>query len=396
MEFWRSLGGTLQVALTGADLSASLAAMQKHGIEIRQIERIDELQLTFQINRRDYGKLRQLAARQADYISVIGKGGLFWSAAALSKRPVLVLGLLFLLLASWWVPRRIFFVQVEGNVAIPSRLIAEKAAECGIVFGACRREVRSERMKNSLLEAIPQLSWAGINTSGCTAVITVREREDKQPSQEMTGITSIVAARDGIIREMTVVKGNALCATGQAVKKGQVLVSGYTDCGICIRATGASGEIFAETKRSQQAIMPTIFQNRGKITGKAKKYSFIIGKKRIFFANSSGISDASCAKIYEEKYMTLPGGFVLPVAVAVETWVYYDTAPAPHPLAEQLLTAYCREYLLDQMICGTILTVSEQVEAKDEILRVDADYICYEMIGLTRIEEIGIHYGEND
>ena len=94
--------------------------------------------------------------------------------------------------------------------------------------------------------------------------------------------------------------------------------------------------------------------------------------------------------------MTLPGGFVLPVAVAVETWVYYDTASAPHPLAEQLLTAYCREYLLDQMICGTILTVSEQVEAKDEILRVDADYICYEMIGLTRIEEIGIHYGEND
>ena len=396
MEFWRSLGGTLQVALTGADLSASLAAMQKHGIEIRQIERIDALQLTFQIDRRDYTKLRQLAARRADKLKITSKGGLFWSAAALRKRPVLALGLLFLLLSSWWMPRRIFFVQVEGNVAIPGRMIVEKAAECGIVFGANRREVRSERMKNALLEAIPQLSWAGINTSGCTAVITVREREDKQPSQEITGITSIVAAQDGIIREMTVVKGNALCATGQAVKKGQVLVSGYTDCGICIRATGASGEIFAETKRAQTAIMPTIFQNRGEITGKVKKYSFVIGKKRIFFTNSSGISDATCAKIYEEKYMTLPGGFVLPVAVVVETWVFYDTAPTPHPLADQLLTSYCRDYLLDQMISGTILTVSEQIEAKDEILRLDADYSCYEMISITRIEEIGIHYGEND
>lgn len=396
MEFWRSLGGTLQVELTGADLSASLAAIQKHGIEIRQMERIDGLQLTFQIQRRDYAKLLQLAARRADKVKVTGKSGLFWSAAALRMRPVLVLGLLFLLLASWWVPRRIFFVQVAGNVSIPSRLIAEKAAECGIVFGASRRDVRSERMKNALLEAIPQLSWAGINTSGCTAVITVREREDKQPSQETNGITSIVAAQDGIIREMIVLKGNALCAAGQAVKKGQVLISGYTDCGICIRATGASGEIFAETKRSQRAFMPSIFQNRTKITGKEKKYSFIIGKKRIFFANSSGISDGTCAKIYEEKYMTLPGGFVLPVAVAVETWVFYDTAPTPHPLADQLLTSYCRDYLLDQMICGTILTVSEQIEAKDETLCLDADYSCYEMIGITRIEEIGIHYVEND
>ena len=87
---------------------------------------------------------------------------------------------------------------------------------------------------------------------------------------------------------------------------------------------------------------------------------------------------------------------MLPVAVVVETWVFYDTAPTPHPLADQLLTSYCRDYLLDQMISGTILTVSEQIEAKDEILRLDADYSCYEMISITRIEEIGIHYGEND
>ena len=60
MEFWRSLIGTVQVELTSADLSASLAVMQKHGIEIRQIERIDALQLTFQIDRHDYTKLRQL------------------------------------------------------------------------------------------------------------------------------------------------------------------------------------------------------------------------------------------------------------------------------------------------------------------------------------------------
>lgn len=396
MELWRSLSGTVEIELTGADLSASLSAIQTRGIEVRQLERIDALQLTFQIDRREYSKLLRIADIRADKLKIIRKDGMFWPVAALGKRPVLLLGLFLLLLASWWLPRRIFFVQVEGNVAIPSRLIAEKAAECGIVFGSNRKEVRSERMKNALLEAIPQLSWAGINTNGCTAVITVREREEGIPPKEITGITSIVATQDGIIREMTVVKGNALCATGQAVKKGQVLISGYTDCGICIRATGASGEIFAETKRSQTAIIPSIFQNRANVTGKAKKYSFIIGKKRIFFTNSSGISDTTCAKIYEEKYMTLPGGFVLPVAVAVETWVFYDTVPQTHPFADRLLISYCRDYQLKQMNCGTILKISEQIKENDEILRLDADYSCYEMISITRTEEIEIHYGEND
>lgn len=396
MEFWHSLSGTMQVELTSADPAAALLAMQKHGIEVRKIEKNEELTLTFQIDRRDYSRLYQLAQTRSDTLRITKKSGLYWTVTGLKKRPVLVLGMLLLLLISWWVPRRIFFVQVEGNTSIPARLIAEKAAECGIVFGANRREVRSERMKNALLEAIPQLSWAGINTSGCTAVITVREREVTEQQKQQAGITSIVAAQDGVIREMTVLRGNALCGTGQAVKKGQVLISGYTDCGICIRASGAAGEIFAETKRVQSAVMPSVFMNRRKKTGEAKKYSLIIGKKRIFFTNSSGISDTSCAKIYEEKYMTLPGGFVLPVAVAVETWIFYDTEEQSHPLAAEILLASSRAYLLDQMRAGTILTASEKIVAEDDSVYLHADYSCYEMIGITRIEENVLDYGKND
>ena len=36
--------------------------------------------------------------------------------------------------------------------------------------------IRSEKVKNSLLQRIPQLQWAGINTDGCVAVISVREK----------------------------------------------------------------------------------------------------------------------------------------------------------------------------------------------------------------------------
>ncbi len=396
MGFWQSMYGMLQVELTSADPASALFAIQKNGIDLHKIEKTQQLQIRFEISRRDYARLQKLVSSRSDSLRITKKYGGFWTVSALRKRPVLLIGILCLFLVSLWVPGRIFFVQVEGNSRIPARLIAESAAECGITFGANRREVRSERMKNALLEAIPQLSWAGINTNGCTAVITVRERSDvAQQKQEQT-VSSIVASRDGVIREITVLRGNALCVTGQAVQEGQVLISGYTDCGICIQATCADGEVFADTKREQTAVMPTIFTNRMSVSGTEKKYSLIIGKKRINFANSSGISDTTCAKIYEEKYMTLPGGFVLPIAVAVETWIYYDTEENPHPLAAEILLAYSRQYLTDQMLAGSIVSTSERLRAGDGILYLDAGYDCYEMIGITRIEENVLEYGEND
>lgn len=396
MEFWQSVDGMIQVELTSADAADALLAIQKKGIEVQHIKKTQPLQLRFDIHRRDYARLEKLVQSRSDSLKILKRYGLFWAVSALLKRPVMLTGLLFLLLINLWVPGRIFFVQVEGNSRIPARLIAESAARCGITFGCGRREVRSEQMKNALLEAIPQLSWAGINTSGCTAIITVRERADVQPQEQPQTVSSIIASRDGIIREVTVLRGNALCAVGQAVQKGQVLISGYNDCGICIQATCAAGEVFAETNRVQTSVMPTNFEIRSRVVGTDKKYSLIIGKKRINFANSSGISDTSCAKIYEEKYMTLPGGFVLPVAVAVETWIFYETEECSHPSASEILLAYSRQYLTDQMLAGSIVGALEQPCFKDGVLYLKALYDCYEMIGITRIEENVLEYGEND
>ena len=205
-----------------------------------------------------------------------------------------------------WLPSRVLFVQIEGNTHVESRRILESAARCGIAFGASRREIRSEKIKNALIECIPELSWVGVNTYGCTAVISVRERVKESDTENIHGVSSIVASCDGVIRQITVLQGNRVCSVGQAVTKGQVLISGYTDCGISIQATAAKGEVFAETSRSVTAIFPRVCMQRGEKQCIEQKYAVIIGKKRINFSNSSGILGTSCVKMYTEKYLTLP------------------------------------------------------------------------------------------
>ena len=96
----------------------------------------------------------------------------------------------------------------------------------------------------------------GVNTSGCVATVSVRERTDPEVTEQDSAVSNIVASRDGFIVSATVTRGNFLCRVGQSVKAGQVLISGYTDCGICIQATRAEGEIYAQTSRDFAAVTP--------------------------------------------------------------------------------------------------------------------------------------------
>lgn len=398
MDLWSSLTGMVGVKLTSADLRSAMQGINRAGIDVYYVRRENDLTLRFAVRRTDYKMLCVIAEKHGDRLVLDSKNGLYWAARTLLCRPVLLTGLLIMISLSLYLPTRVLFIQIDGNNTIPSKLIAEKAAQCGIGFGASRREVRSEKMKNTLLQAIPELQWAGINTSGCTAVISVRERTVQNTHNDNKTVSSIVAARDGVIRNMTVLRGNPVCKVGQAVKEGQVLVSGYVDLGICIRATPAEAEVYAETSRHLTSVIPAENRIRTEITGREKKYSLIIGKKQINFSKGSGISDATCVKMKTVDYLMLPGGFSLPIALVSEESIHFEhaTEVLTEEDASQILHNFSYRYLPTVMVAGSIHVQKEAVSLSDDAFRQTGEYACYEMIGKTKHEENLDSYGQID
>lgn len=390
MGLLRSLAGMVCLEVTSAAPADMLTAVNALGIPLFGVRHTGDLSVEISFYRQDYGALRQLLERRGEKWKEVKKSGLYWTFRRTLHRSLLLSGVALLLFLVLFLPTRVYFIRVEGNQTVPTRLILAKAEQCGIVFGASRREVRSERMKNALLEEIPELQWAGINTSGCVATISVRERsvtEEKDPDQS---VGSIVAIRDGVIRECTVLKGNPLCTVGQAVKAGQVLISGYTDTGLSIQATRAEGEIYAETLRQMQVVTLSDAAQRGEITKTEKKYSLLIGKKLIKLFKDSGISDTSCVKMYERRYLTLPGDFQLPVAVICETLHYYDTETVQATDSETFdwMLGFSEDYLGSQMIAGQIMASDVQLDLQEGHCGLTGKYACLEMIGRVQNEEI--------
>ena len=391
MKWMTSLTGTVRAKLTGADIAGTLDLLSRRGVEVLGFQMLSELEGSITLRRRDYREARKLCTTRGDKLALQDRKGLYWTLKALWKRPVLVLGLLLYFFAALYLPSRVFFVRVVGNDKIPTRQILEAASECGIHFGSSRRAVRSEKMKNKLLEAVPELQWAGVNTYGCVAEISVRERNAPEVTENSSSFGHIVASREGVITSCNATRGNLICGPGQAVAPGDILISGYTDCGLTIRAEQAQGEVFAATKRDLYVITPDSCRTAAQTDEEKKKISLLIGKKRINLWKDSGIWDSTCDRMYEEYYITLPGGFVLPLGWCVERYGARElTEQKLMPDArEKLLAETAEAYLKDQMLAGTIRKSHLIYEAGEGFLQMTGEYSCVEMIGIMQRLEIG-------
>lgn len=386
--------GKTQMRIISADPESMLHRIHREGIVTWNIEMLDAVTIQFSVTTGDRKRIESLVERS---------GGKCESSVTLSvldivlkilKRPILIAGVLLLLVLSFWIPSRILFVQVEGCTEVPPRRIIQEAEKCGIYFGAIRNKIRSEQVKNKLLSQITELQWAGVRTVGCVAVISVTEKKVNSKNTVNNEVCSIIASREGIISQITILRGSGLCKPGQAVKKGQVLISGYTDCGICIQAQRADGEIMAHTKREIKAVFPTERTTRLKMKDYQEKISLIIGKKTINFSKYSGILGGSCAKIYEQNYINLPGGFILPISILRERWIEYDSEV--QKIEPQDLCGFAREYVLKQTISGKLEHTQEKLTNQEDCVQLNAVYDCIENIGLVRVEENLLDYGKSN
>jgi len=398
MGIFRSLSGTVQLELTSADVPGALLQINTAGIEIWEVQTVGELTVRFTARRKNLHTLEEMAHRKGERLQIIHRSGTYWHIRNLRMRPVLLTTLILLLFLTFFLPTRVLFVEVEGADLVADNLILEAARSAGIRFGASRRQVRSEMVKNSLLESLPQLQWTGVNTYGCRAVISIRERANEEEARQYTGVSSIVAACDGVITSCTATAGSLLCSEGQAVTKGQVLISGYTDHGQMLTVTQAQGEIFARTRHELAVVTPSESSIRLEPEGEIRKFSILIGKKRINFMKGSGIYDASCVKMCTEYYLALPGGYRLPATLIKETVRQYSVQPAlcDEEQSRSLLSEYAASYLCQQMVALNVEHAQEEFAVTDGVYTLYGRYACTEMIGRERSEQIGDFHGKTD
>lgn len=204
--------------------------------------------------------LKRLARGRGMELSVRGVYGFPAFLCLLKRRLGLLLGTVAALLLTILSGLYVWDVEIVGNEGMTDGEIREILRECDFGVGSYLPGLSVSALENRVLLATDRLSWISINRDGTVARVQVIERGSEDTPllpPASASPANLVATCDGQIEELRIFRGKTVVGIGQAVKKGELLVSGIYDSQTeGYRFTRAAGEVLARTERSFVAEIP--------------------------------------------------------------------------------------------------------------------------------------------
>ena len=232
---------------------------QEKQIAILEVQQ-EKKSLQIKIQKEDYSKLKKIW-----FIKIVKTQALGWDAGREKLRQyhificALVIGAILLYFCS----HLMLSVTVIHSKEEIRSLVLNALESRGVKKNSWRKEFGElEEIKNEILEMYPNdLEWMEIETHGMNYVVRVVERKLEEETEEPTAC-NIVAIKDGIIKEMVYSQGEKMFSQNDAVKKGDILISGSikkdeeTKNTVC-----ATGEVYAEVWYQVSASVPMTYEN---------------------------------------------------------------------------------------------------------------------------------------
>ena len=268
---------------------------------------------------------RRLQKRSAEWGIELNVGevqGLPMLLLRYRRRMGLLIGALLAVFLTAFSSRFVWHVQVTGNVTLDEAEVIRQLRECGFGVGSYIPSLDTAGLENRLLIASSEISWISIYLEGTVARVQIIEFAQTPPDEPIKRPANLVAAADGQIEAVELLRGNCLVSVGQAVKKGELLVSGVYDSATgSFRYTRAAGQVLARTERSFSVEIPLSYVEKVYSTPQKSEIVLHFFNFSVKIFKSSGNLPMSCDIIEETRSYTPTGGYPLPCSLTV-AWVY--------------------------------------------------------------------------
>lgn len=204
-----------------------------------------------------YSKLRQQAKKAGVRIRLSDKKGLPFTRKRYRKRRGLLIGAAVFFAFIFLMSQFIWRIEINGSETIPESRIIDALHDIGISPGSFRWRIDVRDGERRILLKVPELSWAALNIGGSTLRVEVDERTLPPAVIDPHDPCNVVAKASGQITAMNVFDGQGMVKVGDAVLKGDILISGITrDKQEQNLFKHARGEVFARCEFDYEIDIP--------------------------------------------------------------------------------------------------------------------------------------------
>ena len=279
--------GYIEFSAEGADSEGFLTYCIQHGIDISEPFKKDFI-LNGKINIKDYKKLRKPAKKYGLKLRIQRKRGFYFFARKNRNKIGFLAGIIYIFAFCILMNRFVWEINIIGNTETSAENIMNSAGEMGLLEGTFAKKHFVQDMEWYILKENKNLASVEINIQGSVANILVDEMAKEEPMVSDDDIpTNIVASRYGVIRKVEVFDGQSAIKVGDAVMKGDLLVSAvFEDRHKKLTLKHARANIIAETDYNITAEFPLeqIEEQIGEICGYHLNINFLghdffLGKK---------------------------------------------------------------------------------------------------------------------
>lgn len=329
---------------------------------------------------RDYKMIRK-TRRKLKFppkFRIYKKYGLPFILKSYEKRKGIAVGIILSLLLLNFLSNYIWDIKVIGNEKIPTNEIIAVCEELGVKKGIRKRKIDTYNLKPLFILKCEGVAWCSFNVEGSVLTVDISEAKDSSKGKESIP-SNIIATSDGVIISAEISKGTRLVENGQAIRKGDLLVSGAINYGEKTDFIKSEGIIIAETDRVFAKTVPFKF-TKNVTTGKERTLrvlDFFNIKIPLFLGNVSFKSQEKTRTLNVKMF-----GRELPISITSKTFneiIETEVDRTEEDAINQALCEIVRE--IKNLPITNIQIVDFSWKNKGDYLEVILKTKCYENVG---------------
>lgn len=271
----------------------------RHSISLKNIIKADNNTITFETISLYKKQVFSVCKKHLSNAEIISESGIPVLYKKYSGRFGIILGIVCSVFMIYNSSKLIWQINVTGNEYVNDSEIVAALKDLGVCEGVKKRPDALEDIYNSFLIKENRISWISINFDGTVANVNVKETKIVPEKTDMSKIINIIASCDGIIKRVDALSGTKEVNNGDAVKKGELLISSFINSeksGTVVRA--AKGSVWASTIHNFDIFVPKVLYERIYNTDKHNYSIKILGKEISFNLNNK---NTDTVRVFEKE-----------------------------------------------------------------------------------------------
>ena len=392
------LSGGKELTVAPQDRTAVMDLCLQNGYTYTSFSWLEDGSVRFWCDPRTAKRLLAACKARALSVKVTGAYGIPFLFFSLRRRPGLVIGALFSVLLLILSGNFVWHVQIKGNTTLAPGEVLELLESCGLSTGSYIPDINSGELENRILLSTDRISWISVNLDGTVAHVQVVERAEgdygSDPPEALKKPANLIATQDGQIEYLELYRGNAVVKVGQAVKKGDLLVSGLYDSQVSgFRYTRAAGSVYARTERTFTVEIPLSYEQKIYTAPKTQEITLNFFDFSLKIFKMGGNPAPECDIIEKKTDLESFGTYPLPVSLSRLVAYPYRAETLTRAPEEALELAYLQlENELGAFSEGReLLRKQITTEVGEDAVRLTCTVLCIENIAERSEFEIKEH-----